>query len=74
MLIVSVENVLLTSIGTTLETSVVPMQYIVIMSNVRRQSEVGIQYWIDVGLVVNFCLGKVEMKNSSGMICEVIEE
>ena len=46
---------LVTSIGTTLETSVVPTPYIVIISTVRRKSEVGIQCWIDVGPVVNFC-------------------
>ena len=44
-----------TSIGTTLETGVVPMQYIVIILTVRRQSEVGIQRWIDVNSTVNFC-------------------
>ena len=38
MLIASVENMLDTSIGTTLETSVVPTKYIVIISTVRRQS------------------------------------
>ena len=57
MLTASVENILVTSIGTMLETGVVPTQYIVIISTVRRQSEVGIQRWIDVGLIVNFCLG-----------------
>ena len=50
----SVKNMLVTNIGTTLETGVVPTQYIVIISTVRRQSEVGIQSWIDVGLIVNF--------------------
>ena len=57
MLTASVENMLVTSIGTTLETGVVPTQYIVIISTVHRQSEVGIQRWIDVGPIVNFCLG-----------------
>ena len=57
MLTASVENMLVTSIDTTLETGVVPTQYIVIISTVRRQSEVGIQRWIDVGPIVNFCLG-----------------
>ena len=57
MLTASVENMLVTSIDTTLETGVVPTQYIVIISTVRRQSEVGIQRWIDVGSIVNFCLG-----------------
>ena len=57
MLTVSVENMLVTSIDTTLETGVVPTQYIVIISTVRRQSEVGIQRWLDVGPIVNFCLG-----------------
>ena len=57
MLIASVENMLVTSIVTTLETGVVPTQYIVIISTVRRQSEVGIQRRIDVGPIVNFCLG-----------------
>ena len=56
MLTASVENMLVTSINTTLETGVVLMQYIVIISTVRRQSEVGIQRWIDVGPIVNFCL------------------
>ena len=57
MLPASVENMLVTSIDTTLETGVVPTQYIVIISTVRRQSEVGIQRWVDVGPIVNFCLG-----------------
>ena len=48
---------LVTSIGTTLETGVVPTQYTVIISTVRRQSEIGIQRSIEVGLIVNFCLG-----------------
>ena len=55
MLTASVENMLITSIDTTLETGVVPTQYIVIISTVRRQS--GIQRLIDVGPIVNFCLG-----------------
>ena len=49
---------LVTSIDTTLETGVVPMQYIVIILTVRRQSEVGIQRSIDVDPIVNFCLGR----------------
>ena len=57
MLTASVENMLVTSIDTTLETGLVPTQYIVIILTVRRQSEVGIQRWIDVGPIVNFCLG-----------------
>ena len=57
MLTVNVENKLVTSIGRTLESGAVPTQYIVIISTVRRQSEVGIQRWIDVGSIVNFCLG-----------------
>ena len=61
MLIASVENMLDTSIGTTLETSVVPTKYIVIISTVRRQSEVCIQRWIDVGPIVNFCLELFEL-------------
>ena len=36
MLTASVENMLFTSINTTLETGVVPTQYIVIISTVRR--------------------------------------
>ena len=51
-----VENMLVTSTGTTLETGVVSTQYIVIISTVRRQSEVDIQRWIDVGPNINFCL------------------
>ena len=51
---------LVTSIGATLETGVVQTQYIVIISIVRRQSEVGIQRWIDVSPIVNFCLGRVQ--------------
>ena len=39
MLTASVENMLLTSTGTTLETAVVLTQYIVIISTVRRQSD-----------------------------------
>ena len=57
MLTANVENILVTSIDTTLETGVVPTQYIVIISSVRRQSEVDIQRWIDFGPIVNFCLG-----------------
>ena len=57
MLTASVENMLVTSIYTTLETGAVPTQYIVIISTVRRQSEVGIQRWIDVVPIFNFCLG-----------------
>ena len=59
MLTANVENMLVTSIGRTLETDVVPTQYILIISTVRQQSEVGIQRWIDVGPIVNFCLGRV---------------
>ena len=43
MLTANVQNMLVTSIGRTLETGVVPTQYIVIISTVRRQSKVGIQ-------------------------------
>ena len=43
MLTASFENMLVTSIDTTLETGVVLTQYIVIISTIRRQSEVGIQ-------------------------------
>ena len=57
MLTASVANMLVTSIDTTLDTGAVPTQYILIISTVRRQSEVGIQCWIDVGPIVNFCLG-----------------
>ena len=57
MLTSNVENMSVTSIGRTLETSVVPTQYIMIISTVRRQSEVSIQRWIDVGPIVNFCFG-----------------
>ena len=39
MLTASIENMLATSINTTLETGVVPTQYIVIISIVRRQSD-----------------------------------
>ena len=39
MLTASVENMLVTSIDITLETGVVPTQYIVIISTVRRQSD-----------------------------------
>ena len=39
MLTASVENMLVTSIDTTLEVRVVPTQYIVIISTVRRQSD-----------------------------------
>ena len=52
MLTASVENMLVTRIDTTLETGIVPTQYIVIISIVRRQSEVGIQRWNDVGPIV----------------------
>ena len=39
MLTASVENMLVTSIDTTLETGVVPTQYIDSISTVRRQSD-----------------------------------
>ena len=39
MLTASVENMLVTSIDTTLETGVVPTQYIVIISTVRQHSD-----------------------------------
>ena len=39
MLTASVENMWVTSIDTTLETGVVPTQYIVIISTVHRQSD-----------------------------------
>ena len=59
MLTASVENMLVTSIVTTLEINVLPTHYIVIISTGRRQSEVGIQRWTDVGPIVNFCLGSL---------------
>ena len=65
MLTASIENMLVTSIDTTLETGVVPTQYIDIISTVRRQSEVGIQRWIDVGPIVNFCLEPSQKTKSS---------
>ena len=43
MLIARIENMLVPIIGTTLEIGVVLTQYIVIISTVRRQSEVSIQ-------------------------------
>ena len=39
MLTASVENMLISSIDTSLETGVVPTQYIVIISTVRQQSD-----------------------------------
>ena len=48
ILIASVGNMLVISIGVTLETGVVPTQYIVIISTVRRHSKVRIEHWIDV--------------------------
>ena len=39
MLTASVENMLVTSIDTTLKTGVVPTQYTVIISTLRRQSD-----------------------------------
>ena len=62
MLTASVENMLVTSIDTTLETGIVPTQYNHYHFDYPpkvefRQSEVGIQRWIDVGPIVNFCLG-----------------
>ena len=61
MLSANLENMLVTSIGRSLETGVVPTQYIVIVSTVRRQSEVSIQRWIDVVPIVNFCLGDFKL-------------
>ena len=58
MLTDSVENMLVTSIGTTLETDVVPTQYIVIISTVRRQSHSDSRKLVfSVGPIVNFYLG-----------------
>ena len=57
MLTANVENMLVTSIDTTLGTGVVPTQYIIIISTGFPESEVGIQRWINVGPIVNFCLG-----------------
>ena len=65
MLTSSVENMLVTSIDTTSETVVVLTQYVVIISTVRRQSEAGIQRWMDVGPIINFCLGAA----MSGVAC-----
>ena len=59
MLTAIVENMFVTSIGTTLENGVVPTQYIVIISTVRQQSELNIQCWIGVHPIVNFCLGSL---------------
>ena len=56
MLGANVENMLLASIVRMLESGV-PTQYIIIISTVRRQLEVGIQRWIDVGPIVNSWLG-----------------
>ena len=60
MLTASVENMLVTSIGTTLKTGVISTQYILIISSVRRQSDsmskVDIQRWIDVGPIVNYSI------------------
>ena len=66
MLTASIENMLVTSIGSILETGVVPTQYIDIISTVHRQSEVGIQRWIDVGPIVNFCLGMTNIDHTLG--------
>ena len=63
MLTANVENMLVTSIDKTLETGVVPTQYIVIISTVRRQSEVGIQRWIDVCPILIFCLGLIKVNS-----------
>ena len=57
MLTTNVGNMLFTSIATTLKTGVIPTKYIVIISTVRWQSKVGIQHWMDVCPIVNFCLG-----------------
>ena len=60
MLTASVDNMLVTSIGTTLKTGVISTQYILIISSVRRQSDsmskVDIQRWIDVGPIVNYSI------------------
>ena len=68
MLTASVKDMLVTSIDITLETGVVPTQYIVIISTVRRQSEVGIQRRIDVSPIVNFCLGYLVKKFEMFMV------
>ena len=63
MLTASVENMLVTSIGTTLETGVVQTQYIVIISTVRLQlNSDSRQGWIDVDPIVNFCLGSMILR------------
>ena len=59
MLTANVENMLVTSIGRTLETAYVPTQYTVIISAVRPQSKVCIHRWLDVCPIVNFCLGRM---------------
>ena len=70
MLTARVENMLVTSIDTTLETGAVPTQYISsIISTVRRQSEVGIQGWIDLGPIVNFCLGRITILLTLNTVC-----
>ena len=57
MLTTNVENMLVTSIDTTLETGVVPTQYIVIISNVREQLYSDSRKLVSsVGLIGNFCL------------------
>ena len=71
MLTAGVENMLVTRIDTTLETGVVPTQYIVVILTVRRQSEVGIQRWIDVGPIVNFCLGNIEIDSDYSIYFKV---
>ena len=65
MLTACVENMLITSIDTTLETGVVPSQFIVIISTVHRQSKVGIQHLINVGPIFHFCLGNIKFFNKS---------
>ena len=57
MLTSNIKNILVASIGRTLDIGVVPTEYIVVISTVLRQSEVGIQRWIDVSPIFNFCLG-----------------
>ena len=58
MLTASVENMLVTSIDTTCCTNAVHRYHFDCPPTVGfRQSEVGIQRWIDVGPIDNFCLG-----------------
>ena len=64
MLTASVENMLVISIDTTLETGVVPTQYILIISTVRRRSDSDSRKLVSnvVSILVRFLISAWEVQ------------